>query len=326
MTESQFLVRRGEAWKRLETLLGRAGTGGLRRMKAEEVVELGRLYRWVTSDLAYAQGHRFDEGMLAYLNRLTARAHAQVYRGTAQSGRERVVEFFSERFPGEFRRSFLFIFLCIGLTVLGAVVAYGAISADPERALALLPPDTIPAHIQKSLHDSNFAFKPDQAATMSAEIITNNIRVAVIAFAGGIVTLGLLTIWIILTNGLMVGGMGAVFGQAGFGYDFWATIAPHGVIELLAIQIAGGAGLLIASAILFPGRLRRRDAVREAGARAGVLIAGVCAMLLVAGTIEGFFSPLRFGPEIRLSVGVLTAVVLLFYFTFAGRTTRARAL
>ncbi|MFN2528405.1 MAG: stage II sporulation protein M [Candidatus Baltobacteraceae bacterium] len=326
MTESQFLLRRGEAWKRLEKLLGRAGTGGVRRMNPEEVAELGRLYRWVTSDLAYAQGHRFDGGTLAYLNRLTARAHAQVYRGTAQGGRERIAEFFSERFPAEFRRSFLFVFLCVGLTVLGAVVAYAAISADPDRALALLPQDTIPAHIQKSLHDSNFAFRPDQAATMSAEIITNNIRVAVIAFAGGIVTLGIITIWIILSNGLMVGGMGAVFGQAGFGYDFWATIAPHGVIELLAIQIAGGAGLLIASAILFPGRLRRRDAVREAGVRAGVLIAGVCAMLLVAGTIEGFFSPLRFGPEIRLSVGILTAVGLLFYFTFAGRTTRAPAL
>lgn len=298
----------------------------MRRMDAEEVAELGRLYRWVTSDLAFAQGHRFDRGLIAYLNRLTARAHSQVYRGGAQSGRERVIDFFARRFPAEFRRSFAFIGLCIALTVLGSLMAYSAISIDPDRALALLPDGTVPAHIQKSLHDSNFAFKPQEAAAMSAEIITNNIRVAVLAFAGGIATLGLLTVWIVLQNGFMVGGMGAMFAQAGFGYDFWATIAPHGVIELSAIQVAGGAGLLLSAAVLFPGRLRRKDAVREAGARAGVLIAGVCAMLLVAGTIEGFFSPLRFGPSVRIAVGTFTAVALLLYFGFAGRPTKARAL
>ena len=74
------------------------------------------------------------------------------------------------------------------------------------------------------------------------------------AFAGSI-TLGVLTLWIIAYNGLMLGGVGALFANAGFGYDFWATVAPHGVIELTAIQIAGAAGLLIAA-----GRRVSRDA------------------------------------------------------------------
>ncbi len=295
-------------------------------MDPDEVLELGRLYRWVTSDLAYAQGHRFDARSIAYLNRLTARAHAQVYRGAAQSGRARLAVFFASTFPQEFRRSFGFTGICIAITVLAAAIAYCAISINPDRALALLPAGIVPEHIQKSLHDSNFAFKPEQAAAMSAEIITNNVRVCVIAFGGGIVSLGALTLYIILTNGLMVGGLGALFARAGFGYDFWATIAPHGAIELLAIQIAGGAGLLLASAVLFPGRSRRRDAVREHGRRAGILIAGVCAMLLVAGTIEGFFTPLRFGPEVRLGVGAMTACVLAWYFGFVGRPTKRRAL
>ena len=94
---------------------------------------------------------------------------------------------------------------------------------------------------------------------MSAMIIANNIKVAIVAFAGS-VTLGALTVYIIGFNGLMLGGMAALFTNAGFGEDFWATIAPHGVIELTAIQIAGAAGLLIAAGALFPGRRRRRDA------------------------------------------------------------------
>ena len=296
----------------------RAGSRGLRRLSTDDAIELGRLYRWATSDLAFAQGHRFDRRLVAYLNRLTARAHAQVYRGSVASGRERITEFFTSTFPNEFRRSFLFIGFCILLTALTAMIAFAAVSANPERALAMLPAGAVPAHIEKSLHDSNFNFKPDQAASVSAEIITNNIRVAVIAFAGGM-TLGIYTLWILLMNGLMLGGVGALFTSAGFGYDFWATIAPHGVIELTAIQVAGAAGLLLAAAILFPGRMRRADALRINGRRAGVLITGVAAMLCVAGTIEAFFSPLRFSPAVRVAVGSITAVCVLLYFGFAGR-------
>lgn len=325
MTQAQFIARRSEAWDRLERLLQAAAARGLRAMDPEDVGELGRLYRWVTSDLAFAQGHKFDAALQAYLNRLTARAHAQVYRGTAQTGRERVVEFFARTFPAEFRASFLFIGICIAITVLSSAIAYRMVIADPDRALAILPAGMVPPRVQKSLHDSNFNFKPAQAAEVSAEIITNNIRVAVTAFAFGIATLGVYTFWIILFNGLMVGGMGAMFSNAGFGYDFWATIAPHGVIELTAIQVAGGAGLLLASGVLFPGRFRRRDALRLHGRRAGVLIGGVCCMLVVAGTIEAFFSPLRYGPEVRLGVGALTAAALLLYFGFAGRSIKAPA-
>jgi uncharacterized membrane protein SpoIIM required for sporulation len=319
VNQAQFVERRGAAWERLETLARQVGSRGLRRLPAEEVAEFGRLYRWVTSDLAYAQGHRFDARLVAYLNRLTARVHAQVYRGSIPSGRERIAEFFGRTFPNEFRSSFVFIGLCILITVLAATIAYGSVFANPQRALAILPAGTVPPHIQKSLHDSNFSFKPDQAAAVSAEIITNNIRVAIVAFAGGM-TLGIYTLWIILLNGFMLGGMGALFTRAGFGYDFWATVAPHGIIELTAIQIAGGAGLLLAAAILYPGRLRRADALRAHGRRAGILIAGVFAMLCVAGAIEAFFSPLRFAPPARLAVGALTALLVVTYFGFAGRT------
>jgi uncharacterized membrane protein SpoIIM required for sporulation len=159
---------------------------------------------------------------------------------------------------------------------------------------------------------------------MSSLIITNNIRVAYLTFAAGIVTLGIGTLYLIVFNALMLGALGGLFARAGFGADFWATIAPHGVIELTAIQIAGGAGLLIAAGVLLPGRLRRRDAIAQNGARAGVLIAGVTAMLCVAGIIEGFFSPLRFSADVRASVGIITAIGLVLYFVFCGRGYKPR--
>jgi uncharacterized membrane protein SpoIIM required for sporulation len=319
MDQRAFIRRRGAAWERLETLLTRTGRRGLRGLPAAELFELGRLYRWTTSDLAYAQGHAFDPQLVHYLNRLTARAHAQVYGTTIESGRARIARFFAQTFPCEFRRSWPYIGLCIALTVVWAAVAYGIVAHDPSNAYALLPESIVPAHITKSLHDSNFAFTPDASAAMSSLIITNNIRVAVLTFAAGIVTLGAGTLYLIMFNAVMLGALGALFAHAGFGPDFWATVAPHGVIELTAIQIAGGAGLLIAAGVLLPGRLRRRDALTLNSRRAGVLVAGVAAMLCVAGIIEGFFSPLRFPAGVRASVGVITAIALIAYFGLAGR-------
>ena len=152
---------------------------------------------------------------------------------------------------------------------------------------------------------------------MASLIITNNVKVAAIAFAGGI-TGGLVTGWIILTNGLMVGGLGAMYAKAGFGPDFWATIAPHGVIELTAIQIAGGAGLVLAGGFLRPGRARRSDALVFAARRAGTLVMGVAMLLCVAGTIEGFVSPQRLSIPTRDTIGAITAVALLAYLLGAG--------
>jgi uncharacterized membrane protein SpoIIM required for sporulation len=132
-------------------------------------------------------------------------------------------------------------------------------------------------------------------------------------------TFGVLTLWEILNNGLMVGGLGALFASKGFGTDFWATIAPHGVIELTSIQIAGAAGILLAQALIAPGRKRRSDALRDNARRAGVLMIGVAGLLVVAGLIEGFVTPQRTPIAFRFGVGALTAVLLLAYLTLSGR-------
>jgi len=318
MTQATFFERRAPSWERLEALLDRAGRRGLRALLPEDVVELGKLYRQTTSDLAYAQGRGFDATAQAYLNRLTARAHAYVYGGSAQTGWVRIGVFFGRTFPCEFRRSFAYFAICTILTIACATIAYVVIRTHPADAYSLLPSQIIPPEIKKSLHDSNFARGFADSPALSTKIVTNNIKVAFAAFAGCI-TLGVFTVYIIAFNGLMLGGLGALFANAGFGYDFWATVAPHGVIELTAIQIAGGAGLLAAAGILYPGRLRRRDALRLNAQRAGVLIAGVACMLVVAGTIEGYFSPRRLPAQTRIAMGGLTAIALVGYLGLAGR-------
>lgn len=320
MQQSAFVRRRGASWDRLEALLRSAGRRGLRRLPPEEVEELARLYRQTTSDLAFAQGRAFEASLLEYLNRLTARAHAYVYGATAQTGWERVARFYWQTFPAEFRRSFGFFAICAVLMGLCAAIAYAIVRARPEDVFALLPSELIPSEIKRSLHDSNFAVAAFNAPAMMAEIISNNVRVAMMEF-GGCVTLGFTTIYITIFNGIMLGGLAALFTNHGFGPDFWITISPHGFIELTAFNIAGAGGLLVTAAIVFPGRLRRRDAILESGKRAVVLMGGAASMLLIAGTIESMISPRRLPAADRLTVGLITLVAMILYFFRARKRT-----
>lgn len=323
MREKRFVNSAKPRWDRLESLVAQIDRHGIRSLEPDRIEELALDYRAVTSDLAMARGRGYDGAIVAYLNRLSARAHAYVYLGTSRSGWSAVAHFLGRTFPREVRRSWLPIAICAAVTIIGSVIAYTAVIAEPANAYALLPPGQIPA-ISKALHDSNFGFDRAFAPLVSSEIITNNIRVAAIAFAGGM-TCGLLTLWIVLENSLMLGGVGALFARANYGLDFWATIAPHGVIELSAIQVAAGAGLLLAAGIVAPGRVRRIDALVRNAKRAGTLVLGTAAMLVVAGTIEGFVSPQRLSPWVRIAIGGLTAIGLVLYVAFAGKSAASEA-
>jgi uncharacterized membrane protein SpoIIM required for sporulation len=323
MREKRFVTARRPLWERLESLIDRVDKRGIRSLTRDEIDELAFGYRGATSDLAMARGRAYDAAVTGYLNRLTARAHAYVYLGTSRNGWSRVWDFLSAGFPREVRRSWKPIGLCAAITIVSAIIAYTSVSADPVNAYAFLG-NNVPV-VNRSLHDSNFGFDRDYSIAMSAAIITNNVKVACLAFAGGI-TAGIFTLWIILENGLMLGGEGAIFAHAHFGMDFWATVAPHGIIELTAIQISGGAGLLIALGIIAPGRVRRGDAIVRNARRAVTLVLGTAAMLVLAGTIEGFLSPQRFSIDVRIGVGTFTAIGLIFYFIFAGRSQKRSGL
>jgi len=322
MRERRFVATRRVRWERLAALVDRAAGHGVRSLAPAEIDELALTYRAATSDLAIARARGEDPVILDYLNRLTGRAHAVVYVATARTGWSRARAFVSRDFPREVRRSWAPIGFCVLVTVVSALVAFVSVMHDPANAHALLPGMPLPP-VTKALHDTNFGFDRAYSPEVASEIITNNVRVAAIAFAGGM-TAGILTGWIILTNGLMVGVLGALYQKAGYGADFWATIAPHGVIELTAIQIAGGAGLLLAAGYLRPGRARRSDALVIAARRAATLVLGVALLLCVAGTIEGFISPQRLPIPVRGAIGGATAVALFAYLLFAGLQKPAR--
>jgi uncharacterized membrane protein SpoIIM required for sporulation len=134
----------------------------------------------------------------------------------------------------------------------------------------------------------------------------NNISISFGAVAGGI-TAGIYTTFLLAFNGLSIGAVATLVGQNNLAYPFWAFVFPHGSLELPAIFFAGGAGLLIARAILFPGKYLRAEALKLYGSQAVQLVYGIVPMLIIAGTIEGFFSP---SPVIPAPLKYLTGMTL----------------
>jgi uncharacterized membrane protein SpoIIM required for sporulation len=148
---------------------------------------------------------------------------------------------------------------------------------------------------------------------MASQIIANNVQVTFAAFALGI-TAGLGTLLLLMLNGISLGGVFGLYQSKGIISLLLAFVAPHGVLELSAICIAGGAGLLIASGLLLPGEMTRRAALAANSRRAMRLIAASSLLLVFAGSLEGMVSPIPTWPLwLKLLVSATTLLALISY-------------
>jgi uncharacterized membrane protein SpoIIM required for sporulation len=155
----------------------------------------------------------------------------------------------------------------------------------------------------------------------AAFIIQNNIRVALICFAGGML-LGIPTAFVLLTNGWMLGTVAAAVRLGGYDFQFWSLIVPHGVLELSVIVISGGTGLMLGDAILRPGQLRRGEALARVAVRAVLLALGAATLLIIAGTLEAFVSPSSLPGGVKLAIGAGVGILLYSWLILAGRARR----
>jgi len=312
----RFINQRKNAWQRLEDLLTLLDTASLRRLRREEVRELGRIYRRTASDLAIARAESRDPRLINYLNSLVIRAHGRIYRADAQGGK-RIRNFFARELPQTFRRTWRYTLLSFSVFAVFAVFGFLGTHYDPEFSeLVGVPPAFRELYIEtktpwwEQLNESN--------QEGASSIMTHNIQVTIYTFAFG-ATAGIGTLFYLAFNGANIASVLALCYRAGFGNDLVTFMVAHGVIELSCIFIAGGAGLLIGSALIMPGDLTRADALKTRGMEAVRLMVGVAILLVVAGTIEGFISPVPMDPRIKYTIAALTGVALYAYLLLAGR-------
>ena len=311
MNVRRWIARREPNWKRLDGLLQQAEKQGIKTLSAKEIKDLASLYRSVSADLARARTQKVGNVLTQELQKLTSRGYNQIYQGSQRQEWQQVKDFVLWGFPKVVRDTWVYIAIATGIFFLTALIAWWYAWQDPTF-IALTVPENIISTVEEDGElwmGSIVGVEP----LASSSITINNLKVSFAAIAGGIFA-GLGTIFIMANNGIHIGAIATLVGKNNLAYPFWAFVLPHGSLELPAIFLAGGAGLLIGKALVFPGEYRRIDALKLNGVKAAQLLFGIIPMLLIAGTIEGFFSPSPIIPSpIKYLVGTGLFCLFILY-------------
>lgn len=301
MQEVRFRRRREVRWRRLAEYVERMRGGTI---SEGDLPELMRLYRLTAADLAWARANG-SEALVRTLNALVLSAHEVVHHAPEGTWR-RLLRFYRYGLPREIRSSAGYVAAAFALIVLGYAVGYWAVRYGGTAWHAAILPLGLRANFRGT------GFPVSLRPFIASFIYTHNIYVSLIAFGMGVL-LGVPTALSMFQNGLVLGGLSALFAVHHDTLVFWSLIVPHGVIELFAVSLAGGAGLQLGMGLLRPGDLSRRDALAMAGRRAVRLLLGIVPLLLIAALIEGLVTPSTLPPLVKILIGAVDLILLTGY-------------
>ncbi len=324
LRSARFRQEREPIWRKLEVLVARVEKAGLRALSYDEARDLATSYRQAMNSLSVARDISLDQALLIYLENLCARAYLAVY-APQESIRGVMSRLFTHGIPQAVRRSALPMFIGFGAMILGAIVAYVLCSEDASWFFTFVPndlaggrtPSASVEFLRQSLYDGERAAQ-DELGAFASYLFSHNTQVAILVFALGIFATApsfILTFY----NGLVMGAFYYAFDQAGLGYDVFAWLSVHGVTEISAFCIACAGGVQLGLAVLLPGELTRKEALRVRGRDATKLFILGAMMLLVAAILEGFVRQNVQSAEMRLAIGWGIGALWLGYFIFVGR-------
>ena len=316
MSYAGFVSRRKELWDRFEASI--AAGRGHERLSYDELEAVARDYRRVLQDYAWARERFPETGVSRRLTRLALSGQAWLQRGDRGQGFS-LTRFWFVRFPGAVRAHAGLIGICVALFGLAALLGYGVAVIEPAVAIGLLGPDVVDNLEAGQLWTESLTSTVPPGVS-SSRISTNNMSVAISAWAGGAVG-GIGALWIVLFNGYFLGcvfGATARFSMAGELLEF---VIAHGFLEITLILVCAGAGLGLGRALLVAADRPRRLVVREAVLDALVVMLGCLPFFLALGFIEAVISPSPdLGWPVKLGVGLaLESAFLMLVLTSGER-------
>jgi uncharacterized membrane protein SpoIIM required for sporulation len=290
-------------------------------MSPQQVSELVSLYREVSTDLARLRtaSDSEDQDAIFYVSRLLGAGHNFLYRQRGLSTRD-VWRYVSVAVPREVRRSRSYILAGAFFLFAPMVITYAVLVQNPSLERRLNPAGMIDRVVEDAHNDSAgkheyVSIKDYMRPVMASGIIANNVQVTYQVFAYGVAAC-VFTILALVNNGMSIGAGFALYTNHGVFHLIRDFVIAHSVLELSAICIAAGGGLLLGMAFVLPGPRTRREAFVINGRRAIRLITASTLMLLAAGTIEGLISPRTDIPfAVKAGVAASTALLLAFWFS-----------
>jgi uncharacterized membrane protein SpoIIM required for sporulation len=277
-------------------------------------------YRRLCQHLALARDRQYSPDLVDRLNALALRGHQFLY-GASGGRRQRGLEFVRRGFPRLVREHARFVGAAAALFFVPFAAMIVALQYFPDFAYYVLSPGQIgsfhemydPANRRLGMRSTDTDF------AMFGYYVWNNVRIGFQTFAGGL-AFGVGTVYYLAANGVIIGAVAGYLTQVGFGVPFYSFTSGHSALELMAIVIAGAAGLRLGAALYAPGARSRKSALVAAAASAVRLMWGAAAMFLLAAVVEGFWSPLTTVPlAVKAGVGIALWVLVLGYLLLAGR-------
>ncbi len=309
---AQWLEGRLEGWGRLEQYLGRQVDR--RGEDPERLRQLVEGFRGLARDLSLARETLPEARITRYLEALYIRAHEMVYRRPSNLGQD-LLALYRDEVPDLIRQIRTAIGATVSLFLLCILAGWSLVDRNPDLAALFASQEMIDG-VQSGELWTDGLLNILPSSLLAFSIITNNVTVTLFAFALG-VFYGLGTVYIIVNNGLMLGGVFAFTGHYGLDGRLFEFVIAHGVVELSVICLAGAMGIGLGEALIRPGFRTRLAAFQEAVTQAGKLLLVGIPFLIGAGLIEGFISPdPEFSRTFKIAVGV--GFGLLFWFTLNG--------
>ena len=326
--EAVFVRRHAADWRAFEERLENGATPDPDAL-ADGYVRMG-------DDLAYAKTFYPGSPTAAYLNDLSAEVHSRVYRNRREE-RGRFARFWRHEVPMavyESRRALL-----VALALFLGAAAVGWVSATGDDAFVrLIMGDAYVEMTQINIEagDPFAVYKHGRSDDLATGLIFHNIRVSFIAFVGLLALAGTLPVpagsvgtgWTLINNGIMLGAFYHMFWEAGLSTEFFRVVFIHGTPEISAIVIAGGAGLTMWNALLFPGTYPRRVAFMRGAKRALKIVVALVPVFIYAGVLEGFVTRLTQMPTVlSWSLIAVSLAAVVGYFVYlpwrVGAASRA---
>lgn len=327
---ARFRREREAGWARLDAVVSKVERRGLRSLEFAEARDLAQLYRQAMTSLSVAREISLDRGLLDFLDALCCRAYLAVY-APQQTIHGVVWRFLSQGAPAAIRRSAAVIGLAAVAMMLGAIVGYLLFQDDPTWYNTFIPGSLQGGRSLSSTRDDLLRILYPSGSqefgglgAFASYLFSHNTRIAIFAFSLGIIVC-LPSFALAAYNGLIIGAFAGLHVDRGVGIDLFGWLSVHGVTELAAIVIATAGGFRLGLAVLFPGRLSRRAALRREGHDAAKLAIVAALMLLVAALLEGFARQLITDLGTRIAVGWGIGALWLAYFVFAGRRSERRS-
>jgi len=323
LNEKVFLGANQDRWTRLNDLVNRA-EAGVKHLSPDQLLDLIRLYRQASSDLALLRTDQANIGMTMQLNTLVGRAHAVIYRRPIKRFGE-AVKIALLAAADTMRRRKVFVFVSIAIFLLSCTFNWVVLATRPDMRSAIIPPQF--EEVFSGWKSGKFEPRDIETdSQMTAFYMGNNPFVAMRMATISAATFGVGTVEELDQNGKLLGALAYEMNSVGkLGY-LLASIFPHGASELNGMFVAGAAGLTLGWGLLVPGRRSRAESMREAGKDALVLTCQAILMMLIAAPFEGFFS---FNPSVptplKVVVGMIVLSAWLTFWSFYGKPKNAPA-